>query len=155
MSRKIFTIEKSFGDRLAHLIDNILKIDRKKFLEKVRISQSYLSAMTTPEHKIKKGKKRRGPSAELIGDLFILYREYLDWLLTGEEPIERQISLEIKDPKIDQIVNMLLSDPLAKNTIFYILESKMHFERSLEFLRSYMDDRMKLEMEKIKKGGQQ
>lgn len=45
------------------------------FSNKIGISQSYLSA-------ILKGK--RGASAELIAGLYIHYRKYLSWLLTGE-----------------------------------------------------------------------
>lgn len=75
MSRKKSTIDELFSERLKILIEDKLKVSQIYFANKIGISQSYLSAVL---------KNIRGSSAELIAGLYIHYREYLDWLLTGE-----------------------------------------------------------------------
>lgn len=74
MSRKKLTIDIQFSARLTDLI-NALAISQTTFAQTIGISQSYLNMVI---------KGKRGPSAELIAGIFIHYREYLEWLLTGE-----------------------------------------------------------------------
>jgi hypothetical protein len=75
MSSKKTTIDIFFSSRLKTLINNILNIKRGDFCNKTGISKGYLGMILT---------NKRGPSAELIIGLFIHYRYYLDWLLTGD-----------------------------------------------------------------------
>jgi len=94
MSRKKSTIDDLFSARLKVLIEDELGVSQVYFSNKIGISQSYLSAVL---------KAIRGASAELIAGLFIHYREYLDWLLTGEgEMIRRDV--EGDDPEISKLL---------------------------------------------------
>lgn len=81
MSRKKSSIDDLFSERLKTFIEDILKVKQKFFAEKVGISRSYISSILN---------KNRGLSAELIIGLYIHYREYFHWLLTGEEEMPRQ-----------------------------------------------------------------
>jgi len=81
MSIKKSTIDNLFSERLKIFIKDILNVKQKNFAEKVGISESYISAIL---------KKDRGISAELIIGLYIHYREYFNWLLTGKGEMIRQ-----------------------------------------------------------------
>ncbi|MBL7195902.1 MAG: helix-turn-helix transcriptional regulator [Desulfobacterales bacterium] len=63
-------------------IEETLKVSQIYLSNKIGISQSYLSAVL---------KGKRGASAELIAGLYIHYREYLSWLLTGEGGITGKV----------------------------------------------------------------
>ena len=81
MSTKISSIDDLISERLKIFIEDILKVKQKYFAEKIGISKSYISAIL---------KKKRGLSAELIIGLYVHYREYFNWLLTGEGEMIRQ-----------------------------------------------------------------
>lgn len=88
MSRKKTSIDNLFSLRLRQLIDKILDIKRDEFSNKIGISTGYLGMIVTG---------KRGPSAELIAGIYIHYREYLTWLLTGEGvPFKGDVVLEDK-----------------------------------------------------------
>ncbi len=51
---------------------------------------------------------KRGPSADLIAGLYIHYREYMDWLITGTEPVNDPLSIPFLDqPRADKIIGNL------------------------------------------------
>jgi transcriptional regulator with XRE-family HTH domain len=87
MSRKIFTISKSFSKRLKVFIST-LQITQAKFAKNIGISESYLS-------RVLHGKI--GPSAELIAGLHIFYKQELGYLLTGEVEKSAEAGDEILD----------------------------------------------------------
>lgn len=91
MSRKKSTIGDLFSERLKTLIETNLRVSQVYFSNKIGISTSYLSAVL---------KNKRGPSAELVAGLYMHYREYLSWILTGEGPMTAKdkelVSLDIE-----------------------------------------------------------
>jgi len=62
------------------------------FSNKIGISANYLSAVL---------KNKRGPSAELVAGLYIHYREYLRWLLTGEGEMSLDASASTDPVSLD------------------------------------------------------
>lgn len=95
MSRKNFTIDKSFSNRLKTLIEDCLDITQAALSSKIGISQGYLSMVL---------KGTRGASAELMAGLYIHYGNYLHWLLTGEGEINRKPEKEGKCEKDDTYI---------------------------------------------------
>ena len=73
---KNLTIDKNFPTRLRTLIKEKLKITQSDFCKKHNITNGYLSMILSG---------KRGPSANLIVDLFFHYSEYAVWLFAGEE----------------------------------------------------------------------
>ncbi len=120
MSRKKSTIDDLFPKRLKALIENKLMITQLKFSKKIGISQSYLSAVL---------KNKRGASAELMTGLYMHYREYLYWLLTGKDEIpDKDLELD-KNPEISELLegarrvltsgNQVAVDALERNIRHY------------------------------------
>ncbi|MFA5261643.1 MAG: XRE family transcriptional regulator [Candidatus Omnitrophota bacterium] len=85
MSRKIFTTDKIISERLKILIEDRLKMTQAKFSREVGISQGYLSMILSG---------KRGPSAELIAGIYLNYRKYLSWILTGDDQQDCDIVIE-------------------------------------------------------------
>lgn len=90
MSRKNLSLDNSFSERLRVLIKEKLNISQVKFSNKIGISDGYLSMVLA---------NKRGPSSEMIVGIFLNYREYMHWLITGEdeniESVNRSIDIDI------------------------------------------------------------
>ncbi len=82
MSRKKITTVNIFSERLKTLIEEKLDVSQAVFSKNTGISQGYLSMVLAG---------KRGPSAELIAGIFLHYRKYLSWLLTGTDEEEQTI----------------------------------------------------------------
>ncbi|NPV05627.1 MAG: helix-turn-helix transcriptional regulator [Syntrophaceae bacterium] len=85
MSSKKITKDINFSKRLKSFIKDELGITQAEFADKMGITQGYLNMVLGTKNR----PPSRGPSAELMAGLFIHYREYLDWLLTGQGPMRR------------------------------------------------------------------
>ncbi len=129
MSRKKLTIDKLFSDRLRILIKEKLDISQVEFCNKIGITEGYLSMMLSG---------KRGASAEVIAGLFLNYREYLEWLLTGRKKTIPEVTDE--DFEINELLlsakrilksgNKLAADSLATNIRF--LEQSVEPESSVK-----------------------
>jgi len=73
---KKLTKDSEFPNRLRALIIDRLNITQAAFCKKHGITTGYLSMILSG---------KRGPSADLIAEIYINYSEHLDWLLTGKE----------------------------------------------------------------------
>ena len=59
------------------------------------------------------------------------------------EKIEENLLGEFKqDPVLFDIVRILKANPMAKSTIYHILQTDLDFARSLKFIRAYVEDKL-------------
>ena len=59
------------------------------------------------------------------------------------EKIEESLLGEFKqDPVLFDIVRILKTNPMAKSTIYHILQTDLDFTRSLKFIRAYVEDKL-------------
>ncbi|MCK9362097.1 MAG: helix-turn-helix domain-containing protein [Syntrophales bacterium] len=102
-----------FSSKLKLLIKYHLKISQKAFAKQINVEESYLSMVLN---------EKSGPSADMIAGLYFHYAEYLDWLLSDENPTTVKIKVNNStDPSpphpcagleeyCSQFKNVLLSD---------------------------------------------
>lgn len=101
MSRKKTPIDKNFYIRLKSFLKGE-DIPRKKFIAQIGVSSGYLGMVLTG---------KRGPSAELIAGLHLHYRDFLAWLLTGQEELYNKDRGE-DSAKTRKLISMTHSSPL-------------------------------------------
>ena len=125
MSREKINIVNSFSDRLRQLIADELKITQAEFAKNIGTSEGYLSSI------LNQGK---GPSADIIAGIFLKYREYLDWLVTGTKP-ERREEMSGAYPIREKQAAYAVADPHANEILRMtreVIESKTVYAEALE-----------------------
>ena len=119
MSRKKSTIDDLFSGRLKILIDGELKVSQAYFSNKIGISASYLSAVL---------KNKRGPSAELVAGLYVHYRGYLQWLLTGEG----EMFIDTSDQSVPASLEIEVLTKVVKGVEEYLEEAEKELEPDIK-----------------------
>ncbi|WP_027360143.1 helix-turn-helix domain-containing protein [Desulforegula conservatrix] len=85
-----------FPERLAILIKEKARVSQAEFCKKTGITTSYLSMILSG---------KRGPSADLISGVYIHYREFFDWLISGVDSDE---SMDLcADPIVQEHVGIV------------------------------------------------